>query len=227
MKNVFFTLTIAFSVFFTFGFGYVLAADIHQHHGHHNAKDFATTEFNIESAKIIKAMHAPMHKQEPSNTKSVEIDFLNDMIPHHQGAIDSANLLLPHTKKNAKLAELAQNIIKTQESEITEFKDLIANKGVSTTKISSKEYKNFNEKNTKAMATMMHRMEIKQSGNIAKDFLVAMIAHHQGAIDTSSIVLEYTKDEKVRKIAQTIIDAQQNEIALMQKLIQEIDKKTK
>lgn len=219
MKKVFFTLALLF------GLPHLLGADMHQHHNHHNhhAQDSTQTQ----SSKIIKAMHAPMHAQKPSNTKSVEIDFLSDMIPHHQGAIDSAKLLLSHIKNNAKLTTLAQNIIKAQESEIAEFKDLIANKGITTTKISSKEYKNFNEKNAKAMGMMMHRMEFKESGNAERDFLVAMIAHHQGAIDTSNIVLEYTKDEKVRQIAQNIINDQTTEIATMHKLIEAIDKKTK
>lgn len=52
-----------------------------------------------------------------------------------------------------------------------------------------------------------------------------MIAHHQGAIDASTIALEYTKDEKVLQIAQKIIEDQQNEISTMQKLIDAIDKK--
>ena len=216
MKSLYVFLTL------TFGMATLFGADAHAHHDHHNhhAQDSAQTE----SGKIIEAMHAPMHAQKPSSTKSVEIDFLSDMIPHHQGAIDSANLLLQKVK-SGKTATLAQNIIKAQEGEIAEFKELIANKSVTTTKISSKEYKGFAEKNAKAMGMMMHRMAIKESGNVERDFLAAMIAHHQGAIDTSTIVLEYTKDEKVRQIAQKIIDDQQNEITTMQKLIDTIDKK--
>lgn len=204
----------------TFGMATLFGAETHAHHDNQHAQDSTQTE----SSKIIGAMHAPMHAHKPSSTKSVEIDFLSDMIPHHQGAIDSATLLLQKLK-SGKTATLAQNIIKDQESEIAEFKELIANKSITTTKISSKEYKGFAEKNAKAMAMMMHRMAFKESGNIERDFLAAMIAHHQGAVDASTIALEYTKDEKVLQIAQKIIEDQQNEISTMQKLIDAIDKK--
>ena len=214
MKSLYVFLTL------TFGMATLFGAETHAHHDNQHAQDSTQTE----SSKIIGAMHAPMHAHKPSSTKSVEIDFLSDMIPHHQGAIDSATLLLQKLK-SGKTATLAQNIIKAQESEIAEFKELIANKSITTTKISSKEYKGFAEKNAKAMAMMMHKMAFKESGNIERDFLAAMIAHHQGAIDASTIALEYTKDEKVLQIAQKIIEDQQNEMSTMQKLIDAIDKK--
>lgn len=215
MKNfcLFFTLTLALWAINLFGA---------PTHAHHHTPDSAPTQ----SSEILAAMHSPMHANKPSKTKSVEIDFLSDMIPHHQGAVDSAKLLL-QSVKSGKTATLAQNIITAQEAEITQFKDLIENKKLTTTKISSKEYKSFNEKNAKVLASMMHRMTIKESGNVERDFLVAMIAHHQGAVEASGVVLEYTKDETVQTIAQNIINTQQEEIATMQKLIDAIDKKTK
>jgi uncharacterized protein (DUF305 family) len=46
-------------------------------------------------------------------------------------------------------------------------------------------------------------------------FVKSMIPHHQGAIDMAKAVLEYGKDEKVRKWAKQIIAAQESEIAEM------------
>lgn len=179
-------------------------------------------ESSTQSSKILEAMHAPMHAHTPSSTKSVEIDFLSDMIPHHQGAIDSAKLLLPLTK-NPQIALLAENIIKAQESEIKEFRELIAKKGVKTTKISAQEYKEFAEKNAKANESMMGGMAIEESGDVEIDFLNAMIAHHAGAVESSAIVLAYTKDKKTQEIAKHIIDEQNTQITAMQKLIEDIE----
>jgi uncharacterized protein (DUF305 family) len=39
-----------------------------------------------------------------------------------------------------------------------------------------------------------------------------MIVHHKGAIDMSQIVLKYTKDEQIMKMANKMISEQQNEI---------------
>lgn len=192
------------------GFGYLFSSDIHHHNLAHS-----------DSSKIISAMHAPMHANKPSQTKSVEIDFLSDMIPHHQGAIDSAKLLL-ESAKTPEVVALAENIIKAQEAEIAQFKELIDKKGVKTTKISSKDYKAFGEKNAKAMESMMEAMKIQESGNAERDFLSSMIGHHKGAIDTSKVALEYSKDEVLRKIAQKIITDQEAEIIAMQDMLQRL-----
>ena len=45
-----------------------------------------------------------------------------------------------------------------------------------------------------------------------------MIAHHQGAIRFSKIVLSYTKDPQIQQIARKIIATQEHEVAIMQDL---------
>jgi uncharacterized protein (DUF305 family) len=48
--------------------------------------------------------------------------FLGEMVVHHQGAIDMANLVLT-TSKRPELLELARNIITAQSQEITMMND--------------------------------------------------------------------------------------------------------
>ncbi|MDQ0454965.1 CopM family metallochaperone [Rhizobium paknamense] len=66
-----------------------------------------------------------------------------------------------------------------------------------------------------ANARMHKAMDIDYSGNADVDFVRGMIAHHQGAIDMAKVELQYGKDEKLRKLAQDIITAQEGEIAMM------------
>jgi uncharacterized protein (DUF305 family) len=66
-----------------------------------------------------------------------------------------------------------------------------------------------------ATQKMMDSMHMQQSGDADKDFVMMMIPHHQGAIDMAKIELQYGKDEQLRKMAQDIIAAQENEIATM------------
>ncbi|WP_370877175.1 CopM family metallochaperone [Kaistia dalseonensis] len=63
--------------------------------------------------------------------------------------------------------------------------------------------------------TMMQDMMIDYTGNADVDFVRGMIPHHQGAIDMAKVELEYGKDPEIRKLAEGIIKAQTEEIALM------------
>ena len=193
--------------------------DKHAKHGKHGKHH---TFSDTDSGRMLNAMHAPMMKQKPSRSKSAEIDFITDMIPHHQGAIDSAKLTQPHAKGNAELETLLQNIISSQEKEIADFNALLAGNKLTKTELSDEAYKEFFKKNRRAMRAMMKDMGAQESGNVQKDFLVGMIVHHQGAVDVSKIVLEYSKDETVRKIAQDIISAQEAEIKQMNEMIKRL-----
>jgi uncharacterized protein (DUF305 family) len=63
----------------------------------------------------------------------------------------------------------------------------------------------------------MHRdMAIDYSGNADIDFVRGMIPHHQGAIDMAKVELRYGSDPAIRKLAETIIAAQEAEIAGME-----------
>lgn len=68
-----------------------------------------------------------------------------------------------------------------------------------------------------AINRRMHReMAVPPSGNADRDFVAAMIPHHQGAIDMARLVLGFGSDPEVRKLAEAIIAAQAVEIAMMQ-----------
>ncbi len=68
----------------------------------------------------------------------------------------------------------------------------------------------------KAASVKMHSdMAITYSGNADIDFIRGMIPHHQGAVDAARIVLEHGSDPEVRKFAESVIAAQEAEIAWM------------
>ena len=77
----------------------------------------STKEFKQVHMKMMKDMHQ-------SFTGKPDVDFINGMIPHHQGAIDMAKVQLTHGK-DPEIRKMAEKIIADQEKEIAEMKSLL------------------------------------------------------------------------------------------------------
>ncbi len=69
-------------------------------------------------ASVNMKMHDAM-MQEP--TGDVDKDFIRDMVPHHQGAVDMAQIELQQGK-DPDARKLAKSIIDSQQKEITWMK---------------------------------------------------------------------------------------------------------
>jgi hypothetical protein len=65
-------------------------------------------------AKANSEMHTAMDIEFSGNA---DVDFAKGMIPHHQGAVEMAKIMLEHGK-DAELRKLAEGIIAAQETEI-------------------------------------------------------------------------------------------------------------
>ena len=71
------------------------------------------------STKAFKAANDKMHAgMNIPFTGNADVDFAKGMLPHHQGAVEMAKIVLQHGKDPA-LKKLARDIIKAQDKEIT------------------------------------------------------------------------------------------------------------
>jgi uncharacterized protein (DUF305 family) len=78
----------------------------------------------------------------------------------------------------------------------------------------------FLKENEVAMSKMMTAMAVRPSGDVDRDFVATMVAHHQGAIEMAQAELRYGHNEQLRRIAQEIIVDQTQEIAVMRLAIE-------
>ena len=70
-------------------------------------------------------MHADMAIEYTGNA---DVDFIKGMIPHHQGAVEMAKIVLEHGT-DPEVRKLAEGVIAAQEAEIKWMQDWLAKNG--------------------------------------------------------------------------------------------------
>jgi hypothetical protein len=89
------------------------------HHGHAAAGPAFQRDMDVSMAQMMTDMHSPGYSGNP------DLDFLAMMIPHHQGAVDMAKLVLVHGRDPA-VRMLAEEIIAGQTIEIESMQRRLA-----------------------------------------------------------------------------------------------------
>lgn len=163
------------------------------------------------------------------DTGNAALDFLDGMIPHHEAAIAMAESYLNHGGDQEKLKPLAEDIITAQKSEITQMKDMM--KRITDSGKTDLEAAGAYREAYQKMMTGHHDGHNPgdnmsgsgntsgASGTIDTAFAEGMIMHHQMAVDMAKAILDNTDEQDVLTLARQIIDAQEEEISLMQEVL--------
>ena len=77
----------------------------------------------------------------------------------------------------------------------------------------------FNADMAQVMARMHETMDLAPTGDPDRDFMRMMIPHHQGAIEMALVALKHGHDERLKRLAQSIIVEQGQEITYMRTLL--------
>ena len=155
----------------------------------------------------MNAMHNKM--MVASQNANPDIAFAAGMIPHHQGAIDMANIELKYGK-DSQMRTLATNVIQAQQSEIIQMQRWLDNN------IKQSVANNDRQMPEMDMASHTTMMQGITDANPDIAFAKGMIPHHQMAIQMAEFELKNGKDTKMLALAKQIKNAQDPEISQMQ-----------
>ena len=102
----------------------------HSDHAHgHGEAHYGDEHADNPAVQAYREANDRMHEgMMVGFTGDADVDFARGMIPHHQGAIDMANIVLEHGEDEA-IRELAEEIIAAQEEEIAFLRDWLESRG--------------------------------------------------------------------------------------------------
>jgi uncharacterized protein (DUF305 family) len=143
------------------------------------------------------------------NGKYSDRAFIDAMVPHHQGAVEMAQVALENAE-HEEIKQLSRNIISSQQAEIEELK------AIKQEEFGTSEVPMEMSEGEMRMMGMTDPDELASKDPFDKAFIDAMIPHHRSAIEMAQVAIRESDNPEIRTLAEDIIEAQTREIAQMQ-----------
>lgn len=134
--------------------------------------------------------------------------FIAEMIPHHQEAVDSSQLMLE--SQNTQVKSLAESIITAQEQEVSMMQEWMR-----------QWYPNSNY--ASMYQNMMPDLTSLEGDDKDEAYLKGMIDHHEGAIMMAKQAQELELRSEVFELTENIISTQEDEITQINQLLDNLD----
>lgn len=180
---------------------------------HANMNHNATTVPSAEHSTMDHGSmdHSTMKSSPNASDAEYDLQFIDTMIAHHQGAVDMAKLIQAKAV-NDELKKLGINIISSQEKEIAAMRawrdQWFGGKPPAI------------NMEMAGMAASMSGMDMQKLDSLSGkafdlEFVKQMIPHHEGAVVMAKEALKRSKKDEIKTLAAAIIRDQQAEIQQM------------
>lgn len=149
----------------------------------------------------------------------IDRHFIEQMIPHHEGAVTMADLALTRAE-HAELRQLAETIKRDQTREIDQMRAWYQSwYGVDAPADDSA----FGGRGSSGgmmggdmMSDAADLKVVEAAQEFDKEFIEQMIPHHQMAVMMARMLLAHSDRPEMQELARSIIESQTNEIEQMQ-----------
>ena len=136
--------------------------------------------------------------------------FIDAMVPHHEGAVDMAEVALKNAE-HEEIRRLAEDIISAQEAEIKELKT-IKREEFGTSRVPM----DMSAEQMRGMGMETDPRSLAKADPFDKAFIDAMIPHHRSAIEMAEVAARETNNSEIKDLAKDIVEAQRREISQME-----------
>lgn len=178
-----------------------------------DSKEESSSASNIPT-DLISEKSATYQKYEALVGEEYDRSFISNMIAHHQGAVDMAELALTNAKHD-ELKDMANKIMSDQESEISQMKTWQKEWGYPiSTGDDMVDHSAMDMENE--MSNMMIELENKKGDDFDRSFIKQMILHHQSAIDMASPGEKNAQHQELKDLTKEVVSAQTKEIQQME-----------
>lgn len=161
-----------------------------------------------------------------SASNDADVTFAQQMIPHHEQAIEMAQLAQGRAS-SSEVLELAENIEAAQGPEIDTLQGWLEAWGgeVTSGETDGMDHGVMGHGSGGAMAGMMDEDEMDDlmaasGANWDRMFLEMMIEHHEGAVEMAQVEVDQGENPDAVALARKIISDQQDEITRMRQLLE-------
>jgi len=146
--------------------------------------------------------------------------FVTEMIPHHEQALEMAEMVLAKDGVDERVIAIAERIKEAQQPEIDLMNSWLEAWGLD---MGMGDMEGMDHGSGGMMSDEdMAALEAASGADASSLFLEQMIMHHTGAIDMAQQELDNGENADALKLAQNISDSQTAEIAEMEQLLSEL-----
>lgn len=177
----------------------------------------ATSDPNKGNSDLMADMNDMMDKVHALEKKGIaDYDLAAELREHHTGAIAMSETQL-NSGTDAQLKQMAQKIKDAQQKEVDQIDKMLDGYDDK-----AKDYDPTDTDSGLGKAMMdnmqaMMKMPDMDGTSVDKSFAAMMIKHHQDGIKMAKTILQHTKDNKFKQMAQKMIEDHQKDIQELEK----------